>query len=498
MRVLPQFPIAGWEPLGIPACHGNTLSNELGCLHNRVLMRVPRAQPEALSALRIYSRQVIEHLRGMVGGPVMCWSRAKAAASLISRHGPGRYGPAAASLRARALTEQDSLVKLFLKAEKWERMEGTTLKTARAIQYRTPRYNIELARFLLPLEELLWQALHIQNPLRWYSTKNLDWDRRAQLVEALWEKHPHAVALCLDHSRFDAHVSKEVLRVEHEVYQALCEGDRHFLAWMLRQQLVNRGRAGNGTKYVCPGGRMSGDINTALGNTIINAMVLGYAVGGCDVDLLVEGDDAVIIGEATVVLALRETVIARARTLGFELEVEAVAYSLEEIRFCSAAVLGAAGGGSTRMCRDWHKPIVTDPWTTAVVPTEELARARALGMALCFGVLYQGIPIYEEWAHYLLSHVPRLRAKGGFGWCELTPHFDRRDAWYERAIQVGRAASPRRITPEVRAAFAVATSIPPSEQSSVEARLAAQRGPWPAWSEAEARKWLEKTPSHSW
>lgn len=392
-------------------------------------------------------------------------SKGKATQIFIRRHGAGLYAPAYKSLAHSPLTSEDAKVKLFLKAEKWAKPEGTVLKTPRAIQYRGPRYNICLGAYLIPLEERLYA--HMCDPDAGpgpYTSKGLTPHGRAALVARLWARYPRPCAAKLDHSRWDAHSQVPILEAEHLVYATLCGGNRRFLQWLLSLQLRNEGRGAQGVRYSLRGGRMSGDYNTALGNTIGNAVVLTTCVVGYEVSILVEGDDGLIFGNVEDIEVLAKHLPGRCEDLGFELKI-GVARHLEEIDFCSTGVVEHEGGFMS--VRDWPRPFITDCWTPKpVAPTS--VPAKAYTTAVGFWHLYKGIPVYQAWAEYLLSHCAPA---------ELDPWYQR--DWWGRVLLAAKDEPPKTISAMLRASFALRTGVEPSAQLRLEERLRRERGPWP-------------------
>lgn len=505
--LLPRPPPGLGLQLGEIAVHADTPEAELLTLHNRVLMRVPEPTQEGQRELRQQLPGFIAALQREVG-LVLPWSRARSARHFIQRKGFGLYGQAFLSLDKTPLGREDTDIALFLKAEKWVVEPGDLLKPARAIQYRGPRYNIELGRYLLPLEETLWSCLNtggvrVRDNVWLYSSKGLTPDARAGQVATLWSRYPGGRALCLDHSRFDAHLSQEVLRMEHEIYLGLLKPCR-LLRWLLAAQCKTRGRTKHGRKYRGVGGRMSGDVNTALGNTIVSALVLLAATHDfSELSILVEGDDGVVFGPGSALERLEGILGGRVLPYGFELKISS-ARTLGGIDYCSGRVIVGSHGKEPMWVRAWPKPMATDPWTAQPVFGQKAMRAKAYTMAVSAWVQYEGLPVYQAWAQWLLSHcspakfdpwydrdqvlrlAPLLARLGedeqkagvpGLGETRV-PRFDPR-LWLG---QGGRKCAPVRpdgtleISPMLRADFADATGVGMGQQLQLEAWFAANRG----------------------
>lgn len=445
--------------------HNKSAINERTCLVNRVLMKTPTVDQRQMALLVKHSAEVWSYFRermGLRGGEYLPqWSKAKVTRHMVQRHG-SIYSDAAKSLVDDPLSKKDSRVKMFLKAEKSYVEAGAELKDPRAIQYRGPRFNLMLGKFVIPLEQGLYPSLSSYDLGGWlFTSKGLSPDRRANLVADLWHSFSAPAALCVDFSRFDAHVSEEALKIEHAFYMSVYKSG--LLNFLLSQQLVNRGIGRFGTKYKRRGGRMSGDVNTALGNTVLSLTVLSFLCRGESVKIVCEGDDAVILGDYPTIKRLSKV---SAEPLGFKLKVQ-VAMCLEDISYCSTFMLN--DGLRWRSARDWPRPFLGDIYSPKTLTLHAIPQ-KARTMAVCFAVMYSGLPIYSVWAEYLLSHSDPDQGL---------------DEWYDRNFWVktvlGGAEDKGEVTDVARQSFFCSTAIPPSEQLRMEEEMRGAFGPYPAF-----------------
>jgi len=108
---------------------------------------------------------------------------------------------------------------------KYEKTDRTTKEdpVPRVISPRDPKYNIQLGRYLKPIEERIFKAL---GKMFGHPTvmKGMDTDRTASVLHEKWDHFNNPVAIGLDASRFDQHVSLEALKFEHSVYAACFRG----------------------------------------------------------------------------------------------------------------------------------------------------------------------------------------------------------------------------------------------------------------------------------
>lgn len=169
----------------------------------------------------------------------------------------------------RSTVEKEAKVSVFVKYEKTDRTTKVD-PVPRVISPRSPEFNLRIARYLRKIEEPIFDAL---GELFGHKTvmKGVTMTQTAALLRAKWDMFKNPVAVGLDASRFDQHVSRSALEFEHSIYP-LCfrfAKDRKKLRSLLRHQLVNRcsGYVPDGeVKYTVNGTRMSGDMNTSLGN----------------------------------------------------------------------------------------------------------------------------------------------------------------------------------------------------------------------------------------
>jgi hypothetical protein len=156
-----------------------------------------------------------------------------------------------------------------------------------------------------------------------------------------WLKYHQPVAVGLDASRFDQHVSVDALKWEHLVYRAIfagCPGSND-LKRLLKLQLENRGRAvvdGYKVDYECEGCRASGDMNTGLGNCLImSCLVWLYCrERGVDASLANNGDDCLVFMDRRSLGRFMAGLDAWFLEMGFRMECETPVFEFERCEFC--------------------------------------------------------------------------------------------------------------------------------------------------------------------
>ena len=158
-------------------------------------------------------------------------------------------------------------------------------------------------------------------------------------------------------------MAQELLRVEHKVYEKMTKKSaRGMLKWLLKQQLINEGRTKNGTTYTTVGTRMSGDMNTGLGNSVLMASMLECYLDACNISgaTYVDGDDSVVVVDRADVgklLPVREFFLQ----FGMEMKYEATS-EFSQVDFCQCRPVNV--DGQWVLSRDPSRVLVRPLWTT--------------------------------------------------------------------------------------------------------------------------------------
>lgn len=311
------------------------------------------------------------------------------------------YEKAVVNLLSRGFSRDDACIRAFVKAEKIN-FTAKGDPAPRMIQPRAPEFNVMVGRYLKKFEKQLFLAFRRAFGYN-VILKGLNAEGVARALRRNWDAFDCPVAIGLDASRFDQHVSPQALRFEHSVYNAVFNSPE--LAALLEMQVYNnvRGLAADGTvKYKVKGCRMSGDINTGMGNCLIMSLiVLAYfEFYGLRARLANNGDDCVVICESRDLWRMAD--IGRwFRDFGFVLTQERPVYVFEQIEFCQTQPV--------RLSNGWR--MVRNPWTAASKdavsllswenPTDFDAWAASIGA--CGLSLTRGVPFWESYYTNLLG-----------------------------------------------------------------------------------------------
>ncbi len=253
------------------------------------------------------------------------------------------YQRAVDGLALRSLRPADAKLKTFVKAEKI----NLSLKpdpVPRVIQPRSPRFNVELGKYLRPVEENIYECIDKLFNAPTIMSKYNSYEQ-AKVLRSHWDSFKDPVCIGLDASRFDQHVSAQALKFEHTIYDAVFKSKE--LRSLLQQQLYNRGVAvaSDGlfhyTKY---GSRMSGDMNTSLGNKILMCLMAKSYVDSLPVRVgfVNNGDDCLIFTERrnTRVLGKLKDYFLQ---FGFKIVCEDPVYEFEQVEFCQTKPIQSNG-----------------------------------------------------------------------------------------------------------------------------------------------------------
>jgi len=286
-------------------------------------------------------------------------------------------------------------VKAFGKCEKYQFTESKT-PVPRLIQPRDARYLVETGKYIKPIEKGVYRDI---NEIFGYNVvfKGLNAIVQAKIAHEFWTEFDNPVAVAMDYSRFDQHVSKEMLEFEHSVYRCYYPGDKWF-AYLLSLQLHNRCSAqvpDGKFKYHVEGKRMSGDSNTALGNVVlVTAMFFEYIKKiGVKCRLICNGDDSVLILEKRFLNRL-DNLVDYMTSFGFTLKLEPPVYEFEHISFCQTRPV--FDGTEWVMVRDPNVAIAKDCVAIKPLDNESVFRMWCCAVGKGGMSLTGGIPVWQN------------------------------------------------------------------------------------------------------
>jgi len=312
-----------------------------------------------------------------------------------------RYEAAVKSLYAEDISRRDSFSRNFLKAEKVQQkyyVEPSRPKDAvpRLISPRDPRYNVCVGRFLRVVEGPIYRAIGSVFG-ETTVTKGLNAEELGSLIERKWRDLMQPVAIGLDASRFDQHVSIDALKWEHSIYNGMFNDPelRMLLEWQEHNKCTAYAKDGKVT-FTTHGTRLSGDMNTSLGNCLIMcAMVHAYLRHkNVKASLINNGDDCVVFMERKDMLNFQAGLEEWFVEMGFTMKVEPPVFILEHVEFCQMHPV--FDGVRWIMVRNLQTSIAKDTTCILDIGTKGGFDKWRRAVADCGLSLTGGIPVMQE------------------------------------------------------------------------------------------------------
>lgn len=435
--------------------HTSCICNDTIACVNRVVGEVPLPTPAGIKMVEKAIRRL---------WPIKSVAALTLEQSLATFKGTKQklYLRAFESLRVEPLRAKDGKIKAFVKAERFDPAEKEN-PDPRMIQARDPRYNLHLARFLRPIEHAVYGlksstgfplVLKCKNP-----------EQRAEIFLNKWYTFNDPVTLSLDCTRWDKHVSLEMLNVEHRFYRSFYPNDPE-LALLLRWQSRNDCCTSNGLKYQVSGGRMSGDMNTALGNVLLMVGMATAAMKALRVrhfELDDDGDDCLVTLERSdldrVVAALPKIFLE----FGQELKIENIAHDFHDVTFCQSKLTW--NGVKYTFARNWRKVLSQSCCGTKHWNLPNMVKPMMGLIGDCENALHRGIPILQAFATRLRELSGGLRSQLG--------HLDSSYQYRIGSFQLGDVLElpPVHITDKARVEFELTWGVDPSTQLAIESAI---------------------------
>lgn len=366
--------------------------NQFLAASNRVACSWESTDPNAIRSLDVVVDSLVRRLGKRTPVSFRSWGKHYTGQKRV------RYLRAIESLKERPINSKDACIQAFVKLEKLT----DPSKDPRMIQMRGARYNVELGNYLKSFEHDLYHLKGIDND-PWFPkgrliVKGMSNVGRAALLEQHWYSLRKPVQLSLDCSRFDGHVSEVLLRKEHRLYERLFNDPhlRRLLAWQRRNVCYTK----SGLKYIVNGRRMSGDMNTALGNCVLMIVMMARAMRNLGLKpsqwrMADDGDDCCIMVEDEQAQLVLDGIRAQFRAFGHDLKVEGVARELSQVTLCSGRPI-RVGGVRTMILNPFRAIGKSRVGIKSRDP--KFMRDYVHTMGVCQLALYKGVPVLQAHA----------------------------------------------------------------------------------------------------
>lgn len=373
------------------------------------------------------------------------------------------YSNAVKSLLIKPVEASDAKVSCFVKVEKINFSDKPD-PAPRVICPRNPRYHVSIGPTIKSIEKEMYKRIDLvfKSPTVF---KGMNAYTRGKNLRAKWERFNSPIAVGLDASRFDQHISQVALEWEHThyvPYDNTCK-----FKWLLKQQLTNhctyRGRDGK-FSYTTSGTRCSGDMNTSLGNVLIMCALIYSYMNFIHVDkyeLANDGDDCVLIIEKDDEDRFHSQVISWFEAMGITMKVEPSVDVFERVDFCQSRPVWTSDGyimvlnprsGLAKQC------LSIKPLDSEKLLKRWLATTGVGGMSLA-----GQIPIWQEFYQHNI--------RGSEGAKIITGDPTQSSGFI--FLCKGMKRQYGMIHPRTRYSFHLAYGISPSEQIAIEERCRA-------------------------
>jgi hypothetical protein len=370
-----------------------------------------------------------------------------------------RYLQAVQSLGEKPIGRRDTTISAFVKLEKLSDWK----KDPRMIQARGARYNVELGNYLKSFEHDLYMlsgSRHMRKvlPPGRCVVKGMNPNGRAALLYKHWTSLVKPVQLALDCSRFDGHVGVDVLRLEHSVYRSCFPRDG-YLQKLLDYQLRNTCYTRSGLRYVVEGRRMSGDMNTALGNCVLMVIFIAAAMKQLRIPLKSwrmadDGDDCCLMVDGAYASLVASELPKLFLGYGQELKIESKATEFSQVTLCGSRVIRV--GGVRRSILN-PKRTIGKSRVSVKVRSERVRADYVATVGSCLLALHSGVPVLQ-------SHALALQRASKNRLRDLPEAYVYKLAFMEDPFCV----LPAVITDEARADFADSFGVGVNEQIEIE------------------------------
>lgn len=367
-----------------------------------------------------------------------------------------RYEHAADSLALMPWSTRDANVATFVKCEKINFSQKDD-PAPRIIQPRNPRFNAAIGPFIKPLEKLIYKQLSKLYKLPCVA-KGFDVYQTGDIIKSKWELFKQPCAISLDASRFDQHCSVEALKWTHDVYKSFCNDDE--FARLLNEMLTNKGHGvckDGFVKYEVEGCRMSGDMDTALGNCLL-MVAMTYSLCkhlGITHEVMDNGDDITVIMDRDDAAAFIAAVPEWYARLGFKMKIEEPVHVLEHIEFCQMHPV--YDGFEWRMVRNLNALCKDLVCTTNQQQVDKWIEAIGNGGL----ALTAGMPVYQAFYQWLAKFGARGKKNNTSRW-----KLFQSSGFFRLSGLVKRAACP--ISVEARESFERAFGMGFAQQQALE------------------------------
>lgn len=221
---------------------------------------------------------------------------------------------------------------------KIEKFKTNKYKAPRMIQARHLSFNIEYGKFIKPLETYITHDHHYKHHFGKGNTQDI-----AERIRKHTMKYKYYTEG--DHKTFDAHITVEMLELTHTYYKA-CYYKNRELTKLCNRTKINKCYSRQNDKYIVKGTRMSGDIDTSFGNSLINLAILRELIFRLNIkgESIVNGDDFIMFTDQPVDIIKAKEILL---TMNMETDMKPSQTNINRVEFCRSKLIYNADGIDT-------------------------------------------------------------------------------------------------------------------------------------------------------
>jgi hypothetical protein len=303
-------------------------------------------------------------------------------------------------------------------------------KWPRNISPRHPHFNFLWAQFTKPMESYFYHHLGASGALRrWcpagkengvrnpWIGKSMNKIQRGDAIAYkidLFKRRfgVHPVVISTDCTGLDAHVTAGVIKCENALWSDCFPNQSSFLKKLTRMFELNRFST-DGVRGEVRGARMSGDMHTGLGNTILTVgmVVTSFRLMHIDrYDIFADGDDTLVFVHPDDLGQVLVELPQQFLTFGQELKLEKVARTIFDVEWCQSKIIRVQvdGEGHYMMVQNPHKTFAT-MGSHIHCRTDSGAVQYFADVLYSYSIMYSPIPFFRKLATYRESHDVRVR-----------------------------------------------------------------------------------------
>nr|QTJ63579.1 RNA-dependent RNA polymerase [Neuropteran tombus-related virus] len=276
---------------------------------------------------------------------------------------------------------------------KIEKMSTSRYKPPRLIQARHATHNIIMGSYIKPLEYSLFK----NNKNKHHFGKG-NFDQVAQKIQKFLSKYDHYTEL--DFDSFDAHVTPEHLKVTHTYYNSCFKHDPE-LGHILKKTIKNVCVTRQGDKWKILGTRMSGDVDTSLGNSLIVYALLKQLLEELEMegDAIVNGDDSIIFTNKPIDIKKAVEILKK---YNMTAKMKESVKNIHTVDFCQSRFVYKSNGKPTMMMDP--ERVYSKFGMTHRVVTRDSYLHFLYELTECLGLTHCNTPIGYSW----LDNLPAM------------------------------------------------------------------------------------------